>query len=83
MVAQASSLVGVLGGLLQRAVTVADEASAPFGVFGGLLQSGQTASCERANSGGLGVLGGLLQWGGHKVVRGCYRCAHAAAQILA
>jgi hypothetical protein len=32
---------------------------------------------------GLGVLGGLLQWGGHKVVRGCYRCARAAAQIHA
>jgi hypothetical protein len=84
VVAQASSLLGVLGGLLQRAGTVADEASAPLGVLGGLLQRGQTVVVQASSLPGvLGVLGGLLQWGGHKVVRGCYRCARAAAQLHA
>ncbi len=77
------SSIGVFGGLLQRAGTVADEASAPLGVLGGLLQRGQTVVAQASSLPGvLGVLGGLLRWGGHKVVRECYRCARAAAHMV-
>jgi hypothetical protein len=53
---QASSLLGVLGGLLQRGRTVVVQASSLLGVLGGLLQRAGTVAVQASSLLGLVVL---------------------------